>query len=176
MRAQDELQTVSPVEVLYGVPAEKVTGPSVTDDEPVDVVRVTPQQITHCALGRDLHLSLQLVDRVNGREIRGKTAVHAENPILDDRSQRQAVKHLSAVLPHIHATVLTNALVVEAINLGYLAGFVITTDEMDPARVATLERNQKQESLNTEKSTVHKITHKNVVSMRYIASYPQKFL
>jgi hypothetical protein len=64
--------------------------------------------------------------------------VHAEDFIIDDRGQTQVVENLCAVSPHIHVTVLSQALIIEAIDLCDLPAFVVASDEGDTVRIAHL--------------------------------------
>ena len=55
--------------------------------------------------------------------------MHTEDLIVDDGGQAEVVEDLRAVAPHVHAAVLLQTLVVEAIHLRNLAGLVVTTNK-----------------------------------------------
>ena len=62
----------------------------------------------------------------------------AEHLVLDDSGQRQEVEDLGAVPPHVHAAVLPQTLVVEAVHLRDLSALVVAADEGDAVGVAHL--------------------------------------
>lgn len=57
--------------------------------------------------------------------------MHAKHASVDNRPEREIVKHITAIPPHIPAPILSLTLVIEAIHLGDLAGFVVSPDEGD---------------------------------------------
>ena len=75
---------------------------------------------------------------VQGVHRGGKTAVHAEDAVIDDCGETEVVEYLRAVLPHIHAPVLFQALIVEAVHLGDLPALVVSSDEGDAVGVPDL--------------------------------------
>lgn len=64
-----------------------------------------------------------VVERVYGR---GQAAVEAEDLVVDEGSEGKEVEEVGEVLPHVRVAVLAQALVVEAVDLGDLAGLVVT--------------------------------------------------
>ena len=78
----------------------------------------------------------------------------AKHPAVDDGPEAHVVKHLAAVAPHARAAVLFHALVVEAVHLGDLSGFVVAADEGHAVRVADFEREEEQEGLDRVEAAV----------------------
>ena len=67
-----------------------------------------------------------VVERVDaGRE----AAVQTEDLVVDQSGKRQIVEQICEVFPDVRVTVLAQALVVEAVDLGDLAGLVVTTED-----------------------------------------------
>jgi len=64
--------------------------------------------------------------------------MYAENPPIDDSTEREVVEHLAAPPPHIAAPVLALALVVETVHLGNLPRLVVPPDEGDAFGVSDL--------------------------------------
>ena len=62
----------------------------------------------------------------------------AEDLVLDQSCERQVVEKISEVLPHVGVPVFAEALVVEAINLGDLAGLMVSTENRDALGVSNL--------------------------------------
>lgn len=69
--------------------------------------------------------------------------MYAEDLIVDDNRQRQEVKHVGEIVPHIRIAVLSRALGVEAVRLGDTARLVVATNEVDSVWVAQLQADQK---------------------------------
>lgn len=55
--------------------------------------------------------------------------MEAENTSLDNGSKRKIVEELCEVLPDIRISVLSEALIVEAVDLGDLLTFVVTSED-----------------------------------------------
>jgi hypothetical protein len=81
--------------------------------------------------------------------------MHAEDLAVDNGSQTEVVEHLTAVPPHAGAPKLAQALVVEAVDLGYLPRFVVAADEGDAVGIADLECEEEEERLDRVEATVN---------------------
>lgn len=68
--------------------------------------------------------------------------MNTENFVVNDGSESEVVEDVRAVAPNVHRAELSQALIVEAIDLGDLAGLVVSSDECDSLRVAYLQGNQ----------------------------------
>ena len=97
--------------------------------------------------------------------------MHAENFVVDDGSQRQIVEYFSAVSPDIDWTILAEALVVEAIDLGNLSALVVASDQRDAFWVSDLEGEQKQERFHRVVASVNEIAHKQVIRIGTFSSH-----
>ena len=73
--------------------------------------------------------AVELADLVESVNRGGKTAMQAENGVVDDSGEGQVVKKLGEVDPDIRVAVLAKAFVVEAVHLGDLAHLVISTED-----------------------------------------------
>ena len=62
--------------------------------------------------------------------------MYAEDLVVDDNRQRQKVKHVGEIVPHIRIAVLSGALGVEAVRLSHTARLVVATNEVDSVWVA----------------------------------------
>jgi len=102
--------------------------------------------------------------------------VHAENFVINDGSQSEVIEDGRAVPPHIGRTVLSEALIVEAVHLGNLSALVVASNQSDSFGVSYLQCQQKQEGLHTVVTSVHEITHKKVVGVWALASNFEEFL
>jgi len=171
VRARDERQVVEAVELFDDVGAKEVARAARREAPPVNVLGVGPHEVAHGALVRHLDLAVQhadLVQRVDGGR---QAAVHAEDAVLDERGEREVVKDVDAVAPHVDGAVLAQALVVEAVDLRDLARLVVAADERDAVGVAHLEREQQQERLDAVVAAVHKVAQEDVVRVGALAAH-----
>ena len=89
--------------------------------------------------------SSDIVQRVNaGRQ----AAVKAEDLILDQGGQGQVVEQIGEVLPDVGVAIFPEALIVEAVDLGDLAGLVVSAKDGDALRVSDLEGDEEGDRLN----------------------------
>ena len=64
--------------------------------------------------------------------------MHTEHPILDNSSQRQVIKHISAVPPHIERRVLPETLIIETIHLSDLSTLMVPSNQSDTVGISDL--------------------------------------
>ena len=86
-----------------------------------------------------------VVERVDGW---GQAAVKAEDLVVDESGKGEEVEEVGEVFPDVCVAVLSQALVVEAVDLGDLAGFVIASEDGDALGVADLKSDEEGDGLN----------------------------
>ena len=70
-------------------------------------------------------------DLVQGADLGRQAAVDTEHLAVDDGGEGEEVEDLAARLPHRGVAILLLALLVEAVDLCDLAGFVVAADQGD---------------------------------------------
>jgi hypothetical protein len=148
MRSCHQGQAIVVIEGLGNVLTKGVACTSWTDTPSTTVIRVTPQQITHGTLMRHLLDSVERSDVVKGIDTGRKTAVKAEDLVVDEGGQGKVVEEICEVFPDIGVSVLAQALVVEAVDLCDLSRFVIATKNGDAGRISDLQSNEQCDSLD----------------------------
>jgi hypothetical protein len=93
-------------------------------------------------------------DVVEGIDAGRETAVQTEDLVVDQGGKRQIVEKICEVFPDVRVAVLAEALVVEAVDLGDLAGLVVTAEDGDALGVPDLERDQEGHGLDREVASV----------------------
>ena len=68
--------------------------------------------------------------------------------VINDCSKSQVVKNVSAVPPNVDTAKLSEALIIEAIDLSDLTTLVVSSDQSDSLWVPDFQSNKEQEGLN----------------------------
>ena len=81
-------------------------------------------------------------DVIEGINTRGETTVEAEDLIIDKGSEGKIVEKVGKIFPDIRIAVLAKTFIVEAVDLGDLARFVVAAEYCNALRVSDFESNQ----------------------------------
>lgn len=92
-----------------------------------------------------------------------RTAMDAEDVVIDNDAQGQIVEHVSEVVPDICIPVLPVAFGVEAVALGDTPTLVVPSDEVDAVRVAKLETHEQAYCLDAEEAAIDIVAQEEVV-------------
>ena len=143
VRAEDVVHPVNVEELLDDLRAERVSRAAGREGELVPLrVRVTPDQVRHGALVRDLAEAVDDLDLVDAVDARAQAAVHAEDLVVDDDGEGEEVEHVGEVVPDVGVAVLAVAFGVEAVGLRHTAGLVVAADQVHARRVAQFEADE----------------------------------
>ena len=85
--------------------------------------------------------------------------------VLDESGEGKVVEQIGEVSPHVGVSVLPQAFIVEAVDLGDLAGFVVASEDGDTVAVPQLHRDEKRDSLDGIVPSVYVITHEEVIGI-----------
>lgn len=92
--------------------------------------------------------SIQSSDVIQGVDAGGQAAVETEDLVVDQGGQRKVVEKVGKVLPNVGVSVLSEAFVVEAVNLGNLSGLVVASENGYALGVSNLEGDEKGDSFD----------------------------
>lgn len=107
---------------------------------------------------RDLLNPVKGSDVIESIDARRETSMQAEDLVVDEGGEGKVVEEVGKVLPDIGVAILAEALVVEAVDLGDLAGLVVATEDGDALGVSNLEGDKEGYCLNRVVATVDIVT------------------
>lgn len=94
-----------------------------------------------------------------------------EDLVVDEGGQGKVVEEVCEVLPDVGVAVLSEAFVVEAVDLGNLAGFVVATEDGDAGGVSNLEGDKEGDGLNGVVASIHVVSWEAVSTPTKQLSY-----
>lgn len=74
--------------------------------------------------------------------------MQTEDLVFNESGERKVVEEIGKVFPYIGVAVFAKALVVEAVHLGDLAGFVVAAEDGNPLGVTDLQADQESHGLD----------------------------
>lgn len=96
-------------------------------------------------------------DLIQRSDVWTQTTVDAKHPTINDGGKIQVIEDLTATLPNVGVAILALTFVVEAVNLGDLSTFVVSSEQRDTGRMSRLQCHQQGEGLQAKVSTIHEI-------------------
>ena len=116
MGACDPSEIVRVVELLRDVLTEAIASTTWRNTPTAPLIRIRPKQVANGAFVRSLLNAIELANLIKGVDAGGETTVEAEDGVLDNSRQRQEIEKLSELFPDVSISVLSEALIVEAIS------------------------------------------------------------
>ena len=125
---------------------------------------------------RDFLLSVNRSDFIN-RVVDSRTqpSMNAKYGIVNNGSNRQIVKYICTISPHIEGSKLPETLIVKAVHLRYLPAFMVATNESNHIRIAHLISQKKEKGFDAVEATVNKVSHEKIVDRGDISTVFEKF-
>lgn len=80
--------------------------------------------------------TIESSDVVQRVDTGGKTSVETKYLVVDEGGEGKVIEEIGKVLPNICISIFAEALVIKAINLSDLTGFVVTTEDGDSLGVS----------------------------------------
>lgn len=116
-------------------------------------------------------LAIDRSDLIKCLNTRGKTTVNAEDLAIDNCRKAEIIEDLGAVSPNGYASILPETFVVETVDLGDLAGFVIPSNQGYSVGIPNLKSQEEKKRLDRVESSVDKVAHEKVIRIGDIAAH-----
>jgi hypothetical protein len=175
MGAGDQLKVVDVVEFGSDTGSEEPASASWGESPSLNLFWIGPHEVAEGALVRDLHTAFEQADLVEGLDVWGEATVDAEDLSFNDGADTEEVEHFGAVFPGVGVSVLSDRLVVEAVDGGDLAGLVVSAQQRDAAWVLELQAQEQLEGLDGVVATINEVAHENITSVGDLTSFFEKF-
>lgn len=143
MSTCNKCKTIVVVESLRNVGTECVACASWTDSPATSIIRITPEEITHGSFMRDFLNSIEGADIVESIDTWGQASVETEYLIVDKGSKGKVVKEVCEIFPDVGVAIFAKTLIVKAIDLSDLSGFVIAAEDGQAFGEADFHANKK---------------------------------
>ena len=172
MGASNEADAINVIEFRGDLSAEQPSGTARGNRPGLagQVLRVRPHEIAERTLVRDLLLSINESNLVEGLDLGRQAAMHAVNFIFDDSADGKMIEDLHGVLPRIGVAVLAGSLFVEAVERRGATRLMVTSEQSDVAGVLDLEADQELHGLDRVETTVDVVAHENVFGVWDLAA------
>lgn len=86
--------------------------------------------------------SIERTDVVQGVDTGRQPTVQAEDLIVNQSSEWEVVKQVGKIFPDVCISIFAKAFIVESVDLGDLAGLVVSTEDCDTLRISNFESNK----------------------------------
>ncbi len=93
------------------------------------IIRIRPDQITESTLMRNLLSPSHHAHLIQCPNLGTESTVYTQHLAVDDGAQRHEIEDLAAGFPHRGTAIFLETLFVETVDLGDLAGFMVTADQ-----------------------------------------------
>ena len=108
---------------------------------------------------RDLLHTIQRSDIVQRIDTGTQPPVQTEDLVFDQCGQGEIVKQIRKVFPHACIAVFAQTLVVEAVDLGDLARFVVAAQDGDAVGIADFEGDEEGDGFDGKVAAVDVVTY-----------------
>jgi hypothetical protein len=166
MRPRHQCQPIVVIERFRDILSKRVPSSSRRYAPAAPIIRIAPQKIAHRSFVGDFLDSVErsdVVERVDGG---AQTAVEAEDLVVDEGREGEVVEEIGEVLPDVRVAVFAQAFVIEAVDLGDLAGLVVAAEDGDSLWEADFESDEEGDGFDRVVASVDVVSCKANGSVR----------
>ena len=139
MSTSNELETIDVIELSRNLVTEEPARTTWRNSPSLNVLWITPNQITEGSFVWNLLSASNDTDLINSANLWTQATMNTENFPINDGCEDQKVEDLTTGFPDRRIAIFLLALFVEAVDLGDLAGFVVSTDKCDLVGIPSIE-------------------------------------
>lgn len=121
------------------------------------MARVGPEEVAQEASVRNIGGAGEAADLIKGGEVGGEAAVHAEDLVVDEGGNREAVEAVREELPETDVEAAL-ALVVETVDAVDGGALMVASQEEEVLRIPDFVGEQEADGLKALLPTVHVVT------------------
>lgn len=107
---------------------------------------------------RNLLYTIEGLDVIKGIDTGRETSVEAEDLVIDEGGEGEVIEQISKVFPNVCISIFSETFVVETVDLGDLARFVISAKNGNSLRVSNFEGDEQSNGFNRIVPSVNIIT------------------
>jgi hypothetical protein len=85
--------------------------------------------------------------------------------VLNESGEGEIIEEIGEVSPDVGVSVLSQTLVIEAVNLSDLARFVVASEDCDAIAIPQFHRDEESDGFDGIVSSVYVITHEEVIGI-----------
>lgn len=91
--------------------------------------------------------------------------MEAEDLVFNDCAEWEVIEKVGQEFPNISVAILAHTFIIKAVNLSDLAAFVVSSQNRDSISKAHFQTNQQSDRLHRVVTSIHIITHEEVISI-----------
>lgn len=175
MGSTDEIESIDMVEVGDDLVTEEPAGSSHIGRPSSDVIRIRPHKISIWSFHGDFLSSVDGSYLVDGDYLFGETSVDAENSVIDEGTDREAVEKVTEKSPGCIVSVFSGDFLIESVGHGDISGFVVSSEEGDLAWVFHLEAEEVLHCFDGVVTSIDEVSDKDILAIWEFSSYLEEF-
>lgn len=175
MGSTDEVQPIDMVEVGDDFVTEEPAGSSHIGCPGSDVIRVRPHKISIWSFHGDFLSSVDGSNLVDGDYLFGESSVDAENSVIDEGTDREAVEKVTEKSPGSIVTVFPGDFLIESVGHGDISGLVVSSEEGDLVWVFHFEAEEILHCFDGVVTSIDEVSDEDVFVVWEFSSYLEEF-
>lgn len=128
MRSGHKIEIVDATELLGDLATKEIPCTSTIYGPMINILGVWPHEITECSFVGDFNFSVDCSNLVDGSHVGTEASMHAQDFAFHQGSQGQTIEDFHEQSPWTAISILSEKFIIKAINLGTLAGLMITSE------------------------------------------------
>lgn len=175
MGSADEIESIDVVEIRDNLISEEPACSSHIWCPGSDIIWVRPHEISIGSFHWDFLSSVNGSDLVNGDYLLRETTMNTENSIINECTDREAIKEVTEKSPGSIVSVFSGDLLIESVGHSDVSGLMISSKKGNLAWVLHLKTEKIFHSLNRVISSINKISDEDIFVIWEFSTNFEKF-